>query len=120
MKLGVVDVFRGEPGSQLNGEIELLSYRIDHTPVNGVLGGTPPTLIYTPNIGFDGEDSLTFIASDGQVDSAIGVVRLLVAHHSSSRRFCHRADQLGLVRRLRYSQLSSTTQGLWLKGAALL
>ena len=47
-------------------------------PTNGTLSGEYPSLRYTPNPGFDGEDSLTFFVNDGQVNSGVGTVRFLV------------------------------------------
>ena len=46
-----------------------LAYRIVTKPSNGILSGTEPNLIYTPNLDFNGRDELTFVVHDGVVDS---------------------------------------------------
>lgn len=46
-----------------------LSYRITQAPTRGQLLGTAPNLRYKPNPNSSGEDSLRFIASDGNTES---------------------------------------------------
>jgi hypothetical protein len=48
-----------------------LIYTIIGQPLNGVLIGTAPDLVYTPNQDFVGTDSFTFRASDDSIDSNI-------------------------------------------------
>src|SRR5262249_20393045 len=55
-----------------------LTYMIVSNPAHGQLNGAPPNLAYLPNPGFTGDDSFTFKASDGQVDSNIATVHLHV------------------------------------------
>lgn len=55
-----------------------LTYRVASQPTSGVLAGTAPALTYTPNLGFTGNDSFTFIANDGQADSNIATVSIVV------------------------------------------
>jgi len=55
-----------------------LTGHIVDRPINGTLSGEYPSLRYTPNPGFDGEDSLTFFVNDGQVNSNVATVRFLV------------------------------------------
>ena len=55
-----------------------LTYSITQNPSNGVLSGTGPNLIYTPNNNFNGSDSFGFIANDGLVASAITTVLITV------------------------------------------
>ena len=55
-----------------------LTFRVVTQPKNGTLSGTTPNLIYTPNDGFTGSDSFTFVANDGQADSAPGTITLQV------------------------------------------
>ena len=45
-------------------------------PSHGVLTGVAPNLSYTPSAGFLGQDSLTFTASDGSLDSAPATVSI--------------------------------------------
>lgn len=56
-----------------------LSYTILSKPVHGILSGTPPRVIYTPNPGFAGEDSFTFSLSDGIASSESTSIALTVS-----------------------------------------
>ncbi len=47
-------------------------------PTNGVLSGTAPNLTYTPNLDYNGSDSLTFTVNDGQADSNLATVSITV------------------------------------------
>lgn len=62
----------------LDQDEQPLSYTLVSAPQNGVLSGTGSDLTYTPNPGFQGEDSFTFIVNDGTLDSNIGTVNLIV------------------------------------------
>jgi subtilisin family serine protease len=55
-----------------------LSFRVESFPVHGTLSGTPPDLFYSPDNGYTGSDSFTFIANDGFVDSAPGVISITI------------------------------------------
>ncbi|MGH9866670.1 MAG: FG-GAP-like repeat-containing protein [Candidatus Polarisedimenticolia bacterium] len=55
-----------------------LTFAVLSSPSSGVLTGTPPQLLYTPNAGFVGFDSFTFRASDGLSPSNTATVRLMV------------------------------------------
>jgi hypothetical protein len=57
---------------------DVLSYNIVSQPTNGVLSGTAPNLTYTPNANFNGSDSFTFKANDGNVDSNTATVSIAV------------------------------------------
>ena len=61
-----------------------LSYIIVNGPANGVLSGAAPNLTYTPSPGFNGSDSFTFKASDGQLDSNIVTVSITVTPAATS------------------------------------
>ncbi|TQV87089.1 Ig-like domain-containing protein [Aliikangiella coralliicola] len=63
-------------GSDPNGDS--LSFVVETQPANGVLTGTAPNLIYTPNGNFNGSDSFTFKTNDGVVDSVTVTVQLQV------------------------------------------
>jgi hypothetical protein len=52
-----------------------LTYTVS-IPTKGVLSGTLPNLIYTPNANANGEDSFTFKVNDGFVDSAVATVSI--------------------------------------------
>ncbi|MGB9596219.1 MAG: Ig-like domain-containing protein, partial [Candidatus Poribacteria bacterium] len=55
-----------------------VKYKIVNQPSHGILTGSPPELIYEPNYGFGGEDSFTFIANDGNLDSIPANVKITV------------------------------------------
>ena len=54
-------------GSDIEGD--KITFRIIEKPLNGLLSGEPPTLMYNPKSGFFGEDSFTYVANDGNLDS---------------------------------------------------
>ena len=56
-----------------------LTFSVASGPSNGSLSGTPPNLTYTPDADFNGSDSFTFVANDGQVDSAAATINIDVA-----------------------------------------
>ncbi|QYJ77938.1 tandem-95 repeat protein [Shewanella acanthi] len=56
-----------------------LSFTIIQLPAHGTLSGDAPTLVYTPNAGFSGEDTLVFKVSDGELDSNEATVTFYVA-----------------------------------------
>ena len=55
---------------------DTLTYAIVSNPSNGILGGTAPNMIYTPNNGFS--DSFTFKVNDGTMDSNTAAVTISV------------------------------------------
>ena len=56
-----------------------LTYTVVAAPQHGTLQGTGDTLVYTPNAGFEGNDQLTFQASDGQATSNVATVTIQVS-----------------------------------------
>jgi RHS repeat-associated protein len=56
-----------------------LTYSVSQAPSNGVLSGIAPNLIYTPNSNFNGSDSFTFVANDGDADSNTALISLNVS-----------------------------------------
>ena len=56
-----------------------LAYSIVTSPGKGTLSGTAPNLTYTPAADFNGEDSFTFKASTGAVESNIATVLIVVS-----------------------------------------
>jgi len=54
-------------GSDVEGDV--LTYSVQSEPSHGDLAGTAPNLTYTPDTGYSGEDSFTFVVNDGQENS---------------------------------------------------
>ncbi|HRQ65461.1 MAG TPA: Ig-like domain-containing protein, partial [Xanthomonadaceae bacterium] len=77
-----LEVLQGESlDIELTGEDpdgDPLSFRIIEAPQHGSLNGESPSLVYTPNPDFHGEDSFSFVAHDGEIDSEPAVVRIRV------------------------------------------
>ncbi len=68
-------------------------------PAYGTLTGTPPTVTYTPALGYTGEDYFTFHASDGQLQSEIATVTILISaggtvYFRNNEPFATAADRL--------------------------
>ena len=61
-----------------DAENDPLTFSVQGGPTNGSLSGTAPLLTYTPNAGFSGSDSFTFVANDGTVDSSAATVSITV------------------------------------------
>jgi hypothetical protein len=58
-------------------DTDAITFRIN-PPARGVVQGVPPNVTYTPDTGFSGVDSFTFIASDGLADSMPATVSITV------------------------------------------
>jgi len=63
-------------GGDVDGDT--LTYQVVNQPSHGVLSGTAPNLMYTPNSDYNGSDSLTFKVNDGTVDSNVSTVTIEV------------------------------------------
>lgn len=59
-------------------ENDLLTFNIGTPPANGVLSGSGANRTYTPNTGFVGQDTFTFVANDGNADSTPATVTVNV------------------------------------------
>jgi hypothetical protein len=57
-----------------------LTFTVTADPGHGTLSGSAPSLTYTPASGYIGDDSFSFIASDGELDSAPAAVSITVTH----------------------------------------
>ena len=55
-----------------------LTFVIVSGPEHGTLDGVRPNLVYTPDPGFTGSDSFTFLASNGSTSSAVATVSIEV------------------------------------------
>ncbi|MCX6043691.1 MAG: Ig-like domain-containing protein [Chloroflexi bacterium] len=60
-----------------DAENDALTYIVNQ-PLSGTLTATGPNVIYTPKPDFIGNDSFTFIVNDGQANSNVATVRILV------------------------------------------
>jgi uncharacterized delta-60 repeat protein len=56
-----------------------LTYQVVGLPTNGQLSGTGANLVYTPNIGFTGSDSMTYIVTDATAQSTPGTIIIQIA-----------------------------------------
>jgi DNA-binding beta-propeller fold protein YncE len=63
---------------------DALTYSVVAPPANGVLTGTAPLLLYTPNVNSFGTDSFTFKANDGANDSNVATVEIDVDNINDS------------------------------------
>ncbi|MGJ8661061.1 MAG: Ig-like domain-containing protein, partial [Bacteroidota bacterium] len=63
-------------GSDLDGDD--LTYTIVSGPTNGILTGNAPDLIYTPSENYNGADIFTYQVNDGELDSNIATVSIVV------------------------------------------
>jgi len=57
-----------------------LNFTVTIFPTNGILTGTPPDLIYTPNPDFSGLDFMAFTADDGIATSTTANINIFVNH----------------------------------------
>lgn len=55
-----------------------LTFSIVASPTHGAIGGTAPNLTYTPGANYNGPDSFTFRANDGELDSTVATVSVTV------------------------------------------
>jgi len=63
-------------GSDVEGGA--LTFTVQTQPTSGTLSGTSPNLTYTPNSGYTGTDSFTYISSDGEEDSLVATVTITI------------------------------------------
>ena len=64
-------------GSDLEGTG--LTFVVASAPAHGTLSGTAPNLVYTPASNYNGADSFTFTASDGEATSAPATISLWIS-----------------------------------------
>lgn len=78
---GTVSSQRLLPSQYLENQLneEGLTFTVlDPGPEHGMLSGEAPNLTYTPDSGYIGSDSFTFIANDGEYDSNIAKVSITI------------------------------------------
>jgi RHS repeat-associated protein len=68
-------------GSDADGDT--LTYAVTAMPVHGVLSGRAPTVIYTAQTGFTGNDSFAYTVSDGSMDSSVATVSIDVRNNQA-------------------------------------
>lgn len=59
-----------------DADADPMTFAVVHPPNHGTLSGTVPYLTYLPAVGYFGNDSLTFQANDGTVNSAVATVTI--------------------------------------------
>ncbi|MFH0953619.1 MAG: Ig-like domain-containing protein, partial [Verrucomicrobiota bacterium] len=64
-------------GTDADGDA--LTYRVATAPAHGSVVGTPPQVAYQPDLNYSGADSFTFVANDGEMNSAAATVALSVS-----------------------------------------
>jgi len=58
-----------------------ISYKLVYNnlvPQNGIANGNLPSLKYTPKRNFTGDDYIAFVVSDGSLESAIAIIKIVV------------------------------------------
>ena len=60
-------------------EGDALSFTVVAPPQHGKLLGAPPLLTYLPDANWNGTDAFGFVANDGQLDSAVATITVVVA-----------------------------------------
>lgn len=63
-------------GSDADGDP--VTFSVAAPPTNGTLTGTAPNLVYQPNTNYVGPDAFTFVANDGNSNSAPALVSITV------------------------------------------
>jgi uncharacterized protein (TIGR03437 family) len=61
-------------------------YRVINAPQRGVLSGTAPNVVYTPNRDYNGSDNFSFVAGNGTAESAPATVTIAVRPVSDAPR----------------------------------
>lgn len=61
-----------------DAEDDALTFAVVTQPAHGTLSGSEPDLIYTPNLNYNGTDSFTFTANDGERNSESATVTITV------------------------------------------
>lgn len=83
------DAFETDAGTPVSGNVlendsdpnplDVLSAILENGPSSGTLSSDPDgTFLYTPDTGFDGEDTFSYRASDGELTSELATVTITV------------------------------------------
>ena len=65
-------------GSDPDGSFDTLSFTIVDPPLHGKLSGSGANIVYTPDANYNGDDSFSYLASDGVFESVPAVVNLTI------------------------------------------
>lgn len=93
-----------------------LTYFVFNSLSNGVLSGTAPNLIYTPNSGFTGNDYFTFTVNDGFLDSEPATVSITVIPAGIQLAFNSLSADMSSVSNL--LNIGGSTNGLTVSGVS--
>ena len=97
-------------GSDVDGDE--LYYLLVDLPAHGTISGLEPEIVYTPDFGFVGEDTFTFKANDGLMDSNYATVTVTVNPPGPVQIFWDDFEtNLGWIRNPNGSD--TATLGLW-------
>jgi len=81
----------------IDPEGDPLTFDITLPPANGVLSGTPPNLLYTPNAGYEGSDCFNFTVSDRFQTSSYATVEIVVGgEQKATAQFDYLIDPVGI------------------------
>ena len=64
-----------------------LTFTISQEPANGMLEGEGPSYEYTPNQDFNGIDSFLVVANDGELDSNLSLITLIIEGKNDAPKF---------------------------------
>lgn len=72
------DIAKGITLTASDPDLDSLTYQLTSLPQHGSLSGALPDLTYTPDDDYNGQDSFTFKANDGTVDSNEATISITV------------------------------------------
>jgi hypothetical protein len=72
------DLAQGITLTATDPDLDSLTYQLTSLPQHGSLSGALPDLTYTPDDDYNGQDSFTFKANDGTVDSNEATISITV------------------------------------------
>ncbi|GAA4824263.1 hypothetical protein GCM10011365_04230 [Marinicella pacifica] len=97
-----------------DGDSDPLTFSVNSPPANGslsaftVVNSTTSTVVYTPNADFNGNDSFTFVANDGQVNSAPASANVTITAVNDAPTFTSGGNVTHLETGGPYSQIWAT------------
>ncbi|KAA3650175.1 MAG: tandem-95 repeat protein [Proteobacteria bacterium] len=97
-----------------DGDSDPLTFTVNSPPSNGtlsaftVVNSTTSTVVYTPNADFNGNDSFTFVANDGQINSTPATASITVTAVNDAPTFISGGNVTHLENSGPYSQIWAT------------